>query len=46
MVMPLYMELNQLHYPFSEQVSQIWFESGFDLKEEKKRIYLDSVKTN
>ncbi len=27
------MELNQLHYPFSEQASQI---NGFVLKEEKK----------
>ncbi len=30
------MELNQLHYPFSEQASQI---NGFVLKERKKSIY-------
>ncbi len=30
------MELNQLHYPFSEQASQI---NGFVLKEKKKNMY-------
>ncbi len=29
------MELNQLHYPFAEQASQI---NGFVLKEKKKHI--------
>ncbi len=38
-----FLELNQLHYPFAEQASQI---NGFVLKEKKMHILLDSVETN